>query len=108
MKNELSKILESIPRLVRNDIIVDFKGLDVRISAVSVLFANTIGVDENHIEFCPENEPPLKEEEELSWIWSFRPDLADEFLSIDLSDDLRILIESYRDCQMERFWNHIT
>lgn len=107
MNEELKILLDSPPFEIKYDEIVDFEGLDERISSVGVLFANTIGVSENIIEFCPDNAPPSMEEK-ISWIWVFRPDLANEVLSFNLSTDLRILIESYRDSQMERFWDHVT
>ena len=107
MKHELSKILESMPSKVQWKDIVDFDNFDERLSAVSVLFVNTIGVCENYIQFCPDNEPPLKEEE-LSWVWSYRPDLSNELLEMDLSDDFKVLIESYRDSEMDRFWKLMT
>jgi len=103
MKNELNKILESIPSEVQWSDIVDSDNFNERLSAVSALFVNTIGVGENYIEFCSDNEPPLKEEE-LSWVWSYRPDLANEILEMDLSEDFRVLIESYKDSEMDRFW----
>lgn len=107
MKSELNKIIESIPKEVSWKEIIDFDNFDERLSAISVLFVNTIGVCENYIEFCPDNEPPLREEE-LSWIWSYRPDLSDEFLKLELSDDFRMLINSYKESEMEKFWDYIS
>lgn len=103
MKKELIEILDSIPTEVNHSDIIDFKDFDERMSAVGVLYANTIGVSSSHIEFYPDNEPPLKEEI-LSWIWSFRPDLTDDILKMDLSEDFTFLIESYRDSEMDKFW----
>lgn len=60
MKHELSKILGSIPSKVQWKYIVDFDNFGERLSAVSVLFVNTIGVGEDYIEFCPDNEPPFE------------------------------------------------
>ncbi len=82
-------------------------GFGTWLSAISVLFVNTIGVCENCIEFCPDNEPPLREEE-LSWIWSYRPDLSDEFLKLELSDDFRMLINYYKESEMDKFWDYIS
>ncbi|MFK7971439.1 MAG: hypothetical protein AB8F95_13800 [Bacteroidia bacterium] len=106
MENELDQIIESIPKEVSLKKIVDFDNFDKRLSSINVLFANTIGVCENHIEFCPDNEPALREEE-LSWIWSYRPDLADELLKLELSDDLRMLINSYKSSEMDKFWEYL-
>ena len=107
MKSKLNQILESIPEEVPWSKIVDFDNFDERLSAISVLFVNTIGVCENCIEFCPDNQPPLKEEE-LSWIWSYRPDLADDLLELDLSEDFRMLIYSYKSSGMDKFWAYIS
>lgn len=107
MKSELDQIIESIPKEVQWSKIVDFDNFDERLSAISVLFVNTVGVCENYIEFCPDNEPPFREEE-LSWIWSYRPDLANELLNLELSVDFRMLIESYKTSQMEKFWTYIS
>lgn len=101
MKNELSKILESIPETVLFSEIVDFDNFDERLSAIGVLFINTIGVCDDYIEFCPDNEPPLREEK-LSWIWSFRPDLAEELLKLELSDDFEALISAYNLSEMDK------
>ena len=76
MKQGLIEILDSIPTEVNHSDIIDFKNFYERVSAVGVIYANTIGVSIDKIEFCPNNEPPSKGEI-LSWIWSFRPDLTD-------------------------------
>ncbi|WP_339697773.1 hypothetical protein [uncultured Marixanthomonas sp.] len=107
MKSELDQIIESIPKAVSWKEIVDFDNFDERLSAICVLFVNTIGVCENYIEFCPDNEPPLREEE-LSWIWPFRPDLSDELLKLELSNDFRMLINSYKESEMDKFWDYIS
>tara|TARA_R110000796_G_scaffold77585_1_gene173302 strand:- start:27966 stop:28289 length:324 start_codon:yes stop_codon:yes gene_type:complete len=107
MKSELNQIMESIPKEVPWKEVVDFDNFDERLSAISVLFVNTIGVCENHIEFCSDNDPPLREEV-LSWIWSYRPDLAEDFLKLELSDDFRLLINSYKSSGMDKFWSHMS
>jgi hypothetical protein len=106
MKIELENILKLVPKEVLFSEIIEFDKLDERISAVGVLFANTIGVNENSIEFCPDNEPPLIEEN-ISWIWTFRPDLGIEILNQELSDDLMKLISAYENNEMEKFWVYI-
>tara|TARA_R110002072_G_scaffold302818_1_gene488939 strand:- start:549 stop:968 length:420 start_codon:yes stop_codon:yes gene_type:complete len=106
MKIELENILKLAPSEVLFSEIIEFDKLDERISAVGVLFANTIGVNENSIKFCPDNEPPLIEEI-ISWIWTFRPDLGIEILNQELSDDLMKLISSYENNEMDKFWVYI-
>ena len=105
--NELNEILKSIPLEVKWNDVVDFEDMDNRISAIEALFINIIGVGNGFIEFCPDNDPPLKEEV-LSWIWVFRPDLADELLKMELSKDFRMLVQSFKDQDIDRFWSHMS
>ncbi len=80
---------------------------DESINHLSVLFVNTIGVSDGYIEFCPDNEPPLKGEI-ISWIWTFRPDLGFEILNQNIEQDLRLLIGSYANGTMDKWWNDIS
>ena len=107
MKIELENLLKLVPKEVLFSEIIEFNKLDERISAVGVLFVNTIGVNEKSIEFCPDNEPPLIEEI-ISWVWTFRPDLGIEILNQELPDDLMKLISSYENNEMDKFWVYIT
>lgn len=106
MITDLNKIIDSTPIEVKYKEIVDFDGLDERISAVGVLYANTIGVCDGYIEFCPDNDPPLIEEI-LSWIWTFRPDLSPDILKQSIPKDLKLLIESYQAGDMSKWWDYI-
>lgn len=106
MKSELNQIIESLPKEVSWNKIVNFDNFDERLSAINVLFANTVNVCDNYIEFCPVNEPPSREEE-LSWIWTFRPDLSDELLKLELSVDFKMLVKSYKESEMDKFWDYI-
>lgn len=107
MKNELNRIIEAYPTKVFFKDIVEFTKLEERISAVGVLFVNTIDVGENYIEFCPDHEPPLKEEV-VSWIWSYRPNLSEEILNLELSDDFRLLVSAYKLSEMNQFWDAVS
>lgn len=105
MTGNLTDILRAVPTEVLWKEIIEFNEFDLRMDAVGVLFSNTIGVCDQYMEFCPDNTPPHKEET-LSWIWVCRPDLYQEILEMELSESLQILIESYRDKEMDRFWKH--
>lgn len=107
VEKELLTLLESYPSTVNHTDIVDFANFDERLSAIDSLVVNTIGVSERFIEFVPDNEPPLREEI-FCWIWAIRPDLSKDLLNLDLSEDLRVLLNSYIDNDMNRFWNHIS
>jgi len=107
MEKELSTLLEIYPTKVNSVDIVDFINFDERRSAIDCLVINTIGVSKGFIEFIPDNDPPLTEEV-LCWIWAIRPDLSKELLSLDISDDFRILLNSYVNNNMEEFWNYIS
>jgi hypothetical protein len=106
MAADFKSLIDFTPKEVSFKDIVDFNRLDERISAVGVLFANTIGVSDGYIEFCPDNEPPLIEEI-ISWIWTFRPDLAVDILKQTLSKDFKLLIESYQTGDMNKWWDYI-
>ncbi len=106
MEKELLTLLKSYPTVVKSTNIVDFVNFDERLSAVDYLAVNTIGVSEGIVEFIPDNEPPT-EDEVYCWIWAIRPDLSKELLVLDISEDFRILLNSYIDNDMKRFWNHI-
>lgn len=106
MKSDYKSLIDLTPIEVKFNDIIEFNRLDERISAVGVLFSNTVGVYDDYIEFCPENEPPLIEEI-VSWIWTFRPDLGSEILKHTLSNDLRLLIDSYQTGEMTKWWDFI-
>jgi hypothetical protein len=95
-KNELQSLLNSYPTTVNHRDVVDFTNFDERLSAVDCLVVNTIGVSEGFIEFIPDNESPLKEEI-FCWIWAIRPDLSNDLLDLEISEDFRVLLNSYID-----------
>lgn len=106
MEGELLKLINDYPKVVKWNDVVDFDCFDERLSAIDCLVINTIGVCDGEIEFIPDNNPPLKEEV-FCWIWGIRPDLSAEFLKINISEDFRILLNSYLNSKMEEFWNHM-
>lgn len=81
--------------------------IDERISAVGTIYANTIGVNEASIEFIPNDSPPSNDEV-LSWIWTFRPDLGTEILNEPVRPEFKKLIESYSSGNMSEFWNYMS
>ena len=85
----------------------EFDKLAERLSAVGVLFTNIVSVCDGYIEFCPDHDPSLKEEE-LVWVWVFRPDLEDQIKEIELRDDLRKLIISYKADNIQEFWDYVS
>lgn len=102
--NELETLLTELPLEIKFSEVKEIDQLDERISAVGTLFANTIGMLEDGIEFCPDEEPP-EVEESLSWVWAYRPDLGYLIEEKDISDEFRKLIKSYRRGKMDEFWN---
>jgi len=107
METELQTLLKSYPTTVNHSDVVDFINFNERLSAVDFLVVNAIGVSEDFIEFIPDNEPPLKEEI-FCWIWAIRPDLSKDLLNLEISEDFRILLNSYIDNDMTRFWDYIS
>lgn len=107
MENKISSLLEVYPNSVNWTDLVDFINFDERLSAIDCLVPNTISVSEGFIEFTPDNEPPLREEI-LCWIWAIRPDLSKELITFDISENFRILLNSYLSNNMEEFWNYMS
>lgn len=107
MKNELLGLLKSYPTEVKWSAVFDFDNFDDRLFAVDILVVNTIGVSEGYIEFCPDNDPPLREEI-LCWIWAIRPDLSNELIKLDdLSEELKVLFNAYINSDMDIFWDYM-
>jgi hypothetical protein len=86
--------------------VVDFARLDERRSCVDCLYANILGVNTGEVEWCPNEEPPSRDEK-LAWLWFIRPDLAPE-IQTDASAELRRLMESYENNMMDSWWKEIT
>ncbi|TAE80871.1 MAG: hypothetical protein EAZ83_17090 [Oscillatoriales cyanobacterium] len=55
---DIQSILNSIPHQIPWQNIVQFEKLDDRVAIANNLCANIIGVNENTIEWCPNDEPP--------------------------------------------------
>ena len=106
MKNALAALLESYPTQVKFNEVEDFDSFDERVSAVDCLVANTVGVSAGHVEFIPDNNPPLKEEI-YCWIWVIRPDLSRELMLHDINSDFKVLLNAYINDNMDEFWNHM-
>ena len=106
MTEDYKQLINSTPIEVKFFDILEFDKLDERVSAIGVLYSNTIGVCDGYVEFCPDNEPPLLEEK-ISWIWAIRPDLENKILKQELSNDLKLLIESYQKNEMIKWWKFI-
>lgn len=104
MKHELDNILKSIPIYVNFEDIVEFERLNDRISAISFLYANTIGVCDGFLEYCPDNILPTIEEN-LSWIWTVRPDLGDDMMVLEIPESFKVLITAYKNDNLDHFWD---
>lgn len=108
MKNKtLEELIENYPNDITFDEIVDFENFDDRLSVVDCIVVNSIEVNEGFIEFIPENNPPLNEEI-LCWIWAIRPDLTNEILQKNISDDFKFALKSYLNNSMDKFWDYIS
>ena len=85
-------IVRNIPEQVKWTDIENFEDFDIRRSAVDCLYANTIGVSEEFVEWCPDD---INDDNVYcAWVWSVRPSLGEE-LKKHCDSELRELIESY-------------
>ena len=85
--------------------IEDFENLDNRVSALSCIHANTIGVNEGFVEFCP-NDKPVNPQEYYGWLWLLKPHSSKEYIN-DCDDNLKNLIIAYSENKLEHWYkNH--
>ena len=90
---DIQSILNSIPHQIPWQDIVQFEKLDDRVAIANNLYANIIGVNENTIEWCPNDEPP-NHLETLVWWWVVRPDLG-AAIAREAPQELKQIISQY-------------
>ncbi|MEG3976068.1 hypothetical protein QT970_15810 [Microcoleus sp. herbarium8] len=90
---DIQSILNSIPHKIPWQDIVQFEKLDGRVAIANDLCANIIGVNENTIEWCPNDDPP-NHLETLVWWWVVRPDLG-AAIAIEAPEELKKVISHY-------------
>ena len=98
-------IPKELPSEVKYGEIENFDDINTRVSAIDCLFVNIIGVNENTVEWCPNEEPPSKEEY-LAWIWLLHPSLGKE-IQFECSEELSKLISAYDSKQMDKWFEYI-
>ena len=107
----LMALLAALPREVERADITDVALLEERIAAVGALHANTIGVGEEGVQFCPDNEPPLLEEK-LMWLWVIHTPLGATILAFPITFPIsaacQLLLTAYLHDDMSRFWDHMS
>ena len=90
---DIQSILNSIPHKIPWQDIVQFEKLDDRVAIANALCANIIVVNENTIEWCPNNDTP-NHLETLVWWWVVRPDLG-AAIAIEAHEKLKKIISLY-------------
>ncbi len=107
MKKQLLELIETYPTEINWDDVIDFENFDDRLYASNLFVGTTIGVSEGFVEFCPDNEPPLREEI-LCWIWAIRPDLSKLILELDnISEEFKVLLSAYIESDMDKFLDYM-
>jgi|SRR6266850_1355594 len=94
--NELLQEVANLGRTAAWGRVVDFERMDERVSSANTAFKNLIGVNEEYIEWCPNDDPP-DVDEALGWLWVVRPDLGDDISTASANDYLRAVIRRYKD-----------
>jgi hypothetical protein len=90
---DIQSILNSIPHEIPRHFTVQFEKLDDRVAIAKNLCANIIGVNENTIEWCPNDELPDRLET-LVWWWVVRPDLG-AAIAKEAPQELKQIIGQY-------------
>jgi len=105
MRN-FQEILDQTPSTVAWKDVVELEHMDERLPCIDCLFVNILGINEENVEWCPNNNPPSVEEK-LAWIWFIRPDLPVETLP-QVPTELKKLIEMWWLGKMDTWWKDIT
>jgi hypothetical protein len=98
-------MIEHLPFEMAQVDIEDLENFETRMSAVDCLFANIIGVNENVIEWCPNDEPP-KEDERYAWLWLTTPSMGVKILPL-CCIELGKLISAYNSNKMESWFEYM-
>ena len=96
---------KNIPSKVTYGEIEAFEDIDTRVSAIDCIFVNLIGVNKNTVEWCPNEDPPDKDEY-LAWLWVSQPSLGKQIL-LECSEELSIFINAYNSKHMEKWFKYI-
>jgi len=75
--------------------IKEFERMEDRFFAVERYFGDIVGMNVDYVEFCPNNEPPLKNEI-IPWLWVIHPEWKKEILNY-ANTDLREIIDEYEE-----------
>lgn len=102
-ERNLQSLVDQTPGKVRWGAVVEEDDFDYRRSCVDILFVNTIGVDDGHYSWCP-NDDPADMQERLAWIWVVRPDLSASILP-RAKGDFADLLRCYIDDRMDEWWS---
>ena len=92
----LQDLLEKVPNEVPFSEIQDFPRMEDRFLGVQQYFGDILGMNIDSVEFCPNHNPPLIQEEVLPWLWVIHPELQDELIK-KANDDLRKIILGYNE-----------
>ncbi|MEB3339340.1 hypothetical protein [Okeania sp.] len=90
---DVETILNSIPGEVAWENVVQLDKLDERVAIANDFFPNIIGVNDDSIEWCPNEEPPSYLEK-LVWWWVVRPDMG-AAIALEAPLELKRIIGNY-------------
>jgi len=90
---DIQSILNSLPHKIPWQDIVQFEKLEDRVAIANALCANIIAVNENTIEWCP-NDDTSNHLETLVWWWVVRPDLG-AAIAIEAPEEIKKIISLY-------------
>jgi hypothetical protein len=91
---DVQSILTLIPKEVAWKNIIQFVKIDERVALANELCPNLIGVNQDYIEWYPNDEPP-SQIETLTWWWVIRPDLGAAIAVEAPDDELKKIIAKY-------------
>ena len=103
----LEDLIKHYPTLIQLSELGNPAELDQRISCIDTLFQNIIGVNEDSIEFCP-NEEPADSAEILAWLWIAFPQFSTDMIKFCKNTELIKLLNAYNEGDLENWWQYIS
>ena len=92
VKKLLAKV-KKIPRTVRFTDIQQLKTMEDRFFAVDRIIGDIIGMNEDSVDFYPDNKPP-SQDEVLAWLWVIHPEYKVAILKLGSDRVREVVLES--------------
>ena len=85
---------KEVPKIAYFKDIQEFERMEERFFDLEEFYGDIVGMNVDSVEFCPNNDPPERNEEILPWLWLIHPGWKGEILEI-ADSKLKQIIQKY-------------